>query len=372
MRKTFKRLFKRLLYFCAPKKSIVFESCPDVGDNPKAVFDEMLSRGLNKKYKLIWLLYDEKREYPSLPGVEYVQNGTKAYTKAMRTAKCFICCNRFVYSNIPEQKAFFLTHGMYVKNPKAYYKMPEEIDYCLSSSKPLEEMQANAVSAPLEKMFSLGYPRNDVLTQPPLDLRKYFGEYKKFIVWYPTFRQHNTGMGTGSTHAYPVIWDEAAAQKVNEAAKNAGVLVILKPHFAQDTSKLRAMQLSNIRLIDDAFFKDNRLTSYEFVGSCDALLTDYSSVYFDYTLCDKPIGLIWEDYAEYESNPGFALDMDFYMKGGVKIYDAAQFAAFIQDVADGVDKLQKERREIRDLSNYATDGKSAVRVTDFIIQKAKL
>ncbi|MBQ8658556.1 MAG: CDP-glycerol glycerophosphotransferase family protein [Clostridia bacterium] len=367
-----KKWIKTILYKISIKKCIIFESCPDVGDNPKGVFDEMLRRGLNKKYKLVWLLFDNNTDYPSMENVEYVKKGTKEYGKYMRSAKCFICCNRFVYSDISQQKSFFLTHGMYVKNPKAYYKIPKQIDYCLSSSESLKEMQANAISAPLEKMFALGYPRNDILTEQPLELRAYFGKYKKFIVWYPTFRQHNTGMSTGSTHAFPIIWDKENAKRINECAQRNNVLIILKPHFAQDTTKIQMLRLSNIRLIDDTFFKKNNLTSYHFVGSCDAMLTDYSSIYFDYTLCDKPIGLVWEDYAEYERNPGFAFDMEYYMRGGVKIFNTEDFENFIQSVAEGTDQLKKERREIRQLSNYSTDGQSSVRVTDFIIEKANL
>ncbi len=371
--KILKKLIKTLLYKLSFKKCIIFESCPDFGDNPRGVFDRMLELKLNKKYKLVWLIFDDRENnYPRYKNVFYVKKGSKEYSKFMRTAKCYVCCNRFVYSELKCQKSFFLTHGMYVKNPKAYYKMPDEIDYCLSASEGLKAMQANAVSCPIEKMFALGYPRNDVLTEKPIDLSKFFGAYDKFVVWYPTFRQHNTGMETGSLHAFPIIWNEKEAIKINEYAKSRNILIILKPHFAQDITKIVKLNLSNIRLIDDDFFVKNALTSYRFVGSCDALFTDYSSIYFDYTLCDKPIGLVWEDYSDYEKNPGFAFDMSKYMKGGVKIYDTNQFISFLSEVSDGVDSLKKERREIRDLSNFSTDGESSKRVTEFIIQKAKL
>ena len=52
-----KRLYdkiKRTFYGVLPKRNwIIFESVPDLSDNTKAVFDEMLRRKLNKKYKLI-------------------------------------------------------------------------------------------------------------------------------------------------------------------------------------------------------------------------------------------------------------------------------------------------------------------------------
>ena len=44
---------------------------------------------------------------------------------------------------------------------------------------------------------------------------------------------------------------------------------------------------------------------------------------------------------------------------------------FINRVASGEDVLQKERRTVRDLTNYSTDGQSSKRVVDFILEKIK-
>ena len=100
---------------------------------------------------------------------------------------------------------------------------------------------------------------------------------------------------------------------------------MLKPHFAQDVSKIKSCNLSNIKFIDDQFFIENNITSYEFIANCDALISDYSSVYYDYLLCDKPIGLVWEDFHEYKNTVDFAVDMEYYMKAGEKIYNIEDF-----------------------------------------------
>ena len=237
----------------------------------------------------------------------------------------------------------------------------------------MKEIQAKALGTDVKKMFSLGFPRNDVLTSERKDLHRVFKQiFRKVIVWYPTFRQHNNGMETGSAYSVPIIWNENNAIKINECARKNDVLIVLKPHFAQDVSKIQSLNLSNLCFINDEFFVEHNFTSYEFLRDCDALITDYSSVYFDYTLCDKPIGLVWEDYKEYEKQPGFALDMDYYMKGGTKIYNVDDFIEFIIDVADDIDRCAAERREIRDISNISTDGLNSKRVTDFIIQEANL
>ena len=177
---------------------------------------------------------------------------------------------------------------------------------------------------------------------------------------------------TASTHALPIIHDAETAKRLNEVAEKNNVLIVLKPHFAQDLSYIKDLGLGNIRFIDDSFFTEHGMTSYQFVGSCDALVTDYSSIYYDFTLCDKPIAAIWEDIDEYKQNPGLIENFEYYMKGAEKIYTAEEFEQFISDVACGVDKLKEERNEIKSLANYSTDGKNAARVVDFIIEKAGL
>ena len=162
------------------------------------------------------------------------------------------------------------------------------------------------------------------------------------------------------------------ARKLNEVARKNNVLLVVKPHFAQDISYITDCNLSHIRFINDSFFAEHNISSYEFVGSCDALITDYSSIYYDYLLCDKPIAAIWEDIEEYRANPGFAVDVDYYVKGAEKVYTLDDFESFIDRLANGVDLLREERAEINALVNQSTDGKNAARVADFIIEKADL
>ena len=159
---------------------------------------------------------------------------------------------------------------------------------------------------------------------------------------------------------------------LNEIAKQKNILIVIKPHFAQDTSYLNLKELSNIVFIDDDFFADNNITSYEFISSCDALITDYSSVYFDYLLSDRPVAAVWEDIEDYRKNPGFAIDVDCYMKAAHKIYAVPDFEDFISQVANGEDRYRKERLEINKLVNYSNDGNNAKRVVDFIVEKAGL
>lgn len=373
-----KEFVKRTYPKIAPKKKIIiFESIPDFSDNTKAVFDEMIRRGINKKYEMVWGISGTKEFLPEIPNVSYLNFHNKKesiqYFLKVASARCFVCCNGFSVPCNRSQISFYLSHGTAIKSVRNYYSLPKRINYFLVASPGVEEIQMKEFDVEKERIFSLGFPRNDVLTHPTIDSKRLFGDdFKKIIVWYPTFRQQRTKIKTAVSNALPILHNEEYAKSLNEVAKKNGILMVLKPHFAQDTSYINELTLSNIKFIDDEFFHKNKTSSYEFIAGCDALITDYSSVYFDYTLCDHPIAAVWEDIEDYKKNPGLIDNYEFYMSGAEKLYNINDLIDFVQRVGDGVDLLIDERRKIRDLANYSTDGKNSLRVVDFIVEKAKL
>ncbi len=371
-----KNMLKGLLDKLPGGNYIVFESIPACSDNTRAVFDEMQRRGLHEKYRMFWWVSDRKAELPSFPKTGYLDLNTwwsrLQFRWITNRAKCLICCNRFLTSSTSAHQSFYLTHGTALKKLNDYY-LPEGITYTLIASEHVKEFMARELHADPETLKALGYPRNDVLQQPNRDLHCLFpGEYKKIVVWYPTYRQNKGEKKTDSKNALPVIHDAEKAVALNEAAKELGILLVVKPHFAQNLDYIKQYALSNIQFIDDGFFMKNTISSYEFVGSCDALITDYSSIYFDYLLCDKPVAVVWEDIEEYRKSPGFAMDPEFYMKGAHKIYTLPDFREFLSCLAEENDLYRQDRLEINALVNFAEDGKNSQRVVDFIMEKAKL
>lgn len=360
---------------------ILFESVPAFGDNVRPVYDEMIRRGLDRDYDLVWM---DAKAFPvflradgSVASFESIKPGLVRrlyYWALCHHTTAVICCNNFHFPTDPENcTVFYLSHGTPMKSLRGYHELPDYIDYVLAASKAVAPICSEQFSVSPDKVFSLGFPRNDVFNTPAREIRSMLGTTcSHVIVWYPTYRQNPRGKTTASTHALPIIHDAEAAIRLNKAAKEADTLIVLKPHFAQDLSLIRDLGLENIRFISDSFFVEHKIASYSFVNSCDALITDYSSIYFDYTLADKPIAVTWDDLEEYRRDPGFAVDLDVYLKGAVKVFNAADLIAFIQDVAAGRDVLQTERREIRDLVNYSTDGKNTDRVVDFILKTLSL
>lgn len=348
------------------KKCIVLESKPDFSDNTKAVFDELLRRKINEKVKLIWLVDNKLDKYPAYKNVKYIDSVVKHRYYRVRS-KILVCCNEFLVPKSKNQLSIYLTHGLPIKSVRGYYAMPEGIQYLISPSEYVNEIMSREFNVPLEKIASLGYPRNDILTKSNQNIRLMFStEFDKIVVWYPTFRQSRNGKKYGGD-AMPIIHDAEKAVRINEYAMKYKTLIVLKPHFAQDVSYITDLKLSNIVIINDDFFYNNNISNYEFLSGCDALITDYSSVYYDYTLCNKPIAVIWEDIEEYKKSPGIAVDLDKFLKGAEKIYCEEEFCEFIRNVSLGNDLLSKERNEVKNLVTF-TDGKSAERVVDFIVK----
>lgn len=374
MNKFLKKVINKIkkIYYCLlPKKNwIILESTPDLSDNTKAVFDEMIKRELNKKYTFIWIVSNKNKEFPQYENTIYIEKSELNYYK--NRAKVLISCNDFLQSFIKGQTSFYLTHGTGIKNVGSY-QLPSHIDYTLVASNDSINNMNILLGGNKKTFYGLGFPRNDELTNSKIDLHSLFSiNYKKIIVWYPTFRQHKNGFKTKSNGTIPLLDDYKKAIKLNEEAKKRNILIVIKPHFAQDINYITKHNLSNIIFINDDFFKENNLSSYQFVGNCDALITDYSSIYFDYLLCDKPIGVVWEDIDEYRENPGFCIDVNYYMKGAYKIYKLEELINFIDDLNLNKDNLKKEREEICKYANYSKDGKNSQRVVDFIIEKSKL
>lgn len=376
-----KSIVKRIA-FALIKPYIIFESVPDFSDNTRPVFDELIKRGYGKKYNLVWYINSDTAAYLNNGVPEYWNTtDTSTFFKFLRhygyyeKVQAVVLCNRFIVPNgrFNSKITFNLTHGGPLKDAHNYYTAPNEIDYCICTSEGMREPFAYDFAYDINRMIPLGYPRNDVFTTTRIDIKKILETTcDKVIVWYPTFKQRNDGLKTGAKNALPIIFDEEKAEALNSFLHKNNALIVVKPHFAQDVSYVKDLGLSNIRFISDSFFFDNHITSYQFLAGSDALLSDYSSVYYDYTLCDKPIGVIWEDVEEYKKDPGLTPGIDYLMKGAVKIYTLAELLTFLHSVVEGKDSLINERREIRDFANISTDGCNTQRVVEFIISKAGL
>lgn len=365
----FSQLAKEKIISAIPLQNyILFESVPDFSDNTLSVFTEMVRRGFHRKYRLVWMMNNETSVPPfeKAKNVECVYRHSKIGRYYRKTAKYMISCNDFLANVRDGQYSLFLNHGTALKTTSKYYVLPETITQVLAASDEANNLTSRYFKYDKSKSIVLGFPRNDAFALPPRDLKTIFGSYRKFIVWYPTFRQRKGGFGSACENALPLIYNEQAAKSLNASLTEKNTLLVIKPHFAQDISRINKMNLSHIHFIDDHFFPENKISSYEFLNSCDALITDYSSVYYDYLLADKPIAVVWEDIQEYLKFPGLIDNYEYYLSGAEKIFNLDDFVLFINHVSQEIDSLKETRNQLKTLMNYASDGKNTARVVDYL------
>lgn len=364
------------------KNYVIFHSFPPLADNSRAVFDEFVKRGLNKKYKLVWICNANDDVSIDTDNTIILKSRHSlreriAIIYCKSKAKALIDCNGDIgkSNNKYKQYEFYVMHGSSTKDVSKFYNLPDSVDYICNMSSFFADKDAYSLKISESRIASLGYPRNDWLFENSVDLHALFPNksFSKAVYWMPTYRQHKGfDVLNFSSISFPIIYNEEIAFEINENAKKNDILIICKPHFAQDISRIKALNLSNLIFIDEAFLEKNKLQNYLLLGSVDAMLTDYSSVYADYLLCDKPVGLCWDDFDDFNKKEGFVVDVDTFFAGGVKIYNTEDFNRFINDLAAGNDTLRATREKVKAQIHDYTDNKSSQRVADFIIEKAHL
>jgi CDP-glycerol glycerophosphotransferase (TagB/SpsB family) len=170
-------------------------------------------------------------------------------------------------------------------------------DLVLSSSPGMTPVLAMSFGVPPERCAELGYPRNDHLitgTVPPAPLvdRELHDRLRaaRVVGWFPTFRDDTMGIPGGA----PLIEEVAAIVRAQ------GATLLFKAH---DSSHVEVDEGSGLVVLPP----DADLNAY--LGCCDVLVTDYSSVASDFLLLrDRPIVLFVPDVDDFEAVRGFALD----------------------------------------------------------------
>ena len=372
-------ILEKLIRLFGLQNVVIIEAEKAARENTGAVFLEMLRRGWNKRYCIVLItqhpeaLVEWKQKHIKiLLRPEASEGGLKRlrYRWYRLRAAMIVDENFQVQKSVDSTVHIYLTHGSPIKSLRNYYNVDRDTDYMLNQAEFWNPVNAYEFRIDEKKLVTLGYPRNDALFSHPVDMSSLFErKYQKVITWYPTYRQHQSsksGQVYEGRTTIPLIQNPAFAKKLNEIAAKYDVLLVIKPHPAQDVSKIREMQLSHLRYINDAFFIDHNTSTYHFLAGTDALITDYSSVLFDYLLTDKPIGLAFEDFETYKEQVGFAIDMDIVRACGPELNTVEDFEAFFRDLSAGSDPYRESREKIKHLTNQYTDGNSAKRVVDWL------
>lgn len=355
------------------KNIIIIESHNDFDANGGTFYEYLIKNEYNKNYKIIWLV-------KNLVPTELPEN-VEAYRILAPSIKkdYYICRAKYFTADCEvtrkvreEQLSVYLTHGAFsLKNSHGRIDIPKSVDYILIPSEYTSAIQKNQFNpAPTTKLITLGFPVHDVFfTEKANEIKKVTDKrFKKVIIWMPTFRK---GGGYNRNDSkielplgVPILEDEKQYDELNYYLKQLGVLLIIKIHPMQEKSSIKISDGSNIKILTGQDVKILGINTYQLLKETDALISDYSSISYDYLMLNRPIAYIFSDLAEYKN--GLVSDAPEELMAGPIINNFTELLDFIDSVASSTDEYKGKRAELRSRIFEFCDGNSAKRLVDFM------
>jgi CDP-glycerol glycerophosphotransferase (TagB/SpsB family) len=197
------------------------------------------------------------------------------------------------------------------------------------------------------EVLEYGYPRNDVYYTATADdvarIRRELGvpEGRTAVLYAPTHRDYQTGFETG-------LDLEAFCEQAGE-----DVVVLLRAHYFYD----RGGRRSSDRIIDVTAHR----SSEDVCLAADALITDYSSIMFDYANLDRPIVVYADDWDVYRETRGVYFDL-METPPGVVARTPEELARVFRDGAHRGREATAARAAFRARFCQFDDGRAAERV----------
>ncbi|HOA81118.1 MAG TPA: CDP-glycerol glycerophosphotransferase family protein [Defluviitaleaceae bacterium] len=288
--------------------------------------------------------------------------------------------NNPLISQLLEKRLIFLNHGWGTKKSPGNYELRDprminsfrqlkkSVKYIIcnsyfDSTYFLNDKLLNDIPAPV--FLPLGHPRNDILVEKKNDhiyikdlKRKYkIPENKRIFLFAPTHREWHL---MGSKYDLQLIdryFKEFAQLDKLLGSKN--YLLIFKPHYYINFSLFKNA-FKNILVVPQSTAVDTQ----ELLLISDVLITDYSSIFVDYLLLERPVIFYPFDIEYYEQIRGLVIDYNNPLHTpGPKINS-------LKDLIDLTEKDFKgyDLKKSRDFFHNYSDGKSAERIADFLLR----
>jgi len=370
-----------ILFYYLPvnNNKFVFSSYygKEYSGNPKAISE--LLHNTDPGYEIVWLLSKHKMQSTNIP--DYVKivpyNSLKAAYE-LSTAKVWIDNIRksMIYFKKENQIYIQTWHGTPLKKiekdagnkiSNKYHRLAKRdsmnIDFLISGSGYTTRSLRSSFWYNGE-ILEYGTPRNDIFfseneTQTK-KVRDYFSlDKKKIILYAPTFRNNYTQNGISQLEK---LNPKVILEQFNKKYSNECVLLYrFHPSVSKINNKEDIKAMYGYNVIDASDYPDMQ----ELLFATDALITDYSSSFFDFSLLKRPIFLFMYDYEEYICERGLYLkinELPFYI------------ARTSQELANTIDKMQLVDAEancikfLKDVENVE-DGQASARIVQLIVNK---
>lgn len=293
-------------------KWVVFESHmgKQYSDSPKYIYEQLWQAGGN--YKYIWSFQEpEAVELPG-PAIKVKRNSLK-HLYYLNRAKFWVDNQGMAHlADKKEQQVYIQTwHGTPLKRMgydqkklptnqelARLKKQTDAWDYLVSPNRYTSKVLKRGFRYGGE-ILETGYPRNDLLISQPPEIKEKarmnlgISSEKRVILFAPTFRDWNP-------NSFQRVLDDvqAISKKIDEST-----VLVLRLHYLL-SDKIAAQFELPANIVDASIYQDIQ----ELYLLADLLITDYSSVMFDYALLKRPILLYCYDLDEYIARRGMYFD----------------------------------------------------------------
>ena len=382
-----KKFFYRKFYATGKLKEnvVMFESFfgRNYSDSPKYIF-EYLQRTYPGKYKCVWVKAGKKNHELPYPAKQ-VKRFSFSYFKYLGKSKYFVFNVRPPAYFIKREDSVFLQtwHGTPLKKlgtdmdavfmaggtdivayKKNFTENSKKWDYLIAQNAFSSETFRRCFEVH-GKMLETGYPRNDIMHASPeveaeavRSTRAALGipEGKKIILYAPTWRD-DEWYGTGQyKFSLKLDLDKLRAELGDE------YVVVLRTHYLI----VDALDLDSYKgfAFNGADFDDISLLYL----ISDILITDYSSVFFDYANLKRPMLFFTYDLDKYRDVlRGFYFDLEDLLPGPL-VFTTDEIIDSIKNLPQVVEKFADKANSFYKRFNDWEDGSSSKKVVEEVFK----
>ncbi len=281
------------------------------------------------------------------------------------------------WHGIPLKRMGTMAHNTKRRDNRRNERLWQKVDAVTSSSDLYESLMSACMGIEGGKYQKLGFPRIDALLENKYDrdylLREFFnldpaeiaGKKVQVGIYVPTFRyelddpQIMDRIASGNLFAF----SDFDLEKLDQELTQKGIYLLVKLHpWEMKLFKDFHLKASHIAFLNNSDLFDRELDLYEILGATDFLMTDFSSIYFDYLHLNKPLYFVTNCLAQYEQTRGFLLGPYGEIVPGEKVASQAEFLAKIGKA----DRFADKRQEWLNLVDPVDGGQACEQIYAFL------
>ncbi|MDR2967425.1 MAG: CDP-glycerol glycerophosphotransferase family protein [Methanobacteriaceae archaeon] len=239
------------------------------------------------------------------------------------------------------------------KTIRGFYNQFSQYDSFIVSSENIRGIYASAHKINKDVVKALGIPRTDLI----LDLKHKENSLEKFYNNWPELKNKTIILYSPTLRDQRVFNPNINWEALNNSL-NENEIFIIKRHIAMNYDILEGKTFSKIRYLDNE-------STFTLMFASDLMITDYSSVIFEYSLLNKPVIHYCPDYEEYIHERDFYLNFPDDLYGTLVKDSDVLIKAIRKELTHGDIDIQK-LKEFKQKNMEACDGKATERVVNLI------